>query len=203
MTPTRGAQPELTGAKVLLRPWTPADADEVFAACRDTEIQRWTTVPSPYTHADAVEYVTVVAPAAWEQGGAVFAVIEAATGRPAGSIGVHGMREGVAHVGYWTATAARGRGLTSDALRTLTRWFLQDGGAARVELVVEPANVGSVRVAEAAGFTAEGVLRQRLVVRGRRADVVMYSMLPSDPALAALPSHVAASTRSAEGEYGP
>jgi RimJ/RimL family protein N-acetyltransferase len=183
---TRGSQPVLTGAKVRLRPWGPDDVETVLAACQDPEIQRWTTVPSPYTRADAVGYVTEAAPAAWEDGGAVFAVVEAATGRTAGSIGAHGMRDGVAHVGYWTAREARGRGLTSDALRTLTRWLLREGGAARVELVVEPANTGSVRVAEAAGFTAEGVLRGRLVLRGRRADIIMYSMLPGDPAAAAL-----------------
>lgn len=182
MTTARGEQPTLTGSRVLLRPWAPADADAVCAACQDVEIQRWTTVPSPYSPADAVGYVTEVVPSAWEDGGAVFAVIEAATGELAGSIGAHGMRDGVAHVGYWAAPAARGRSLTSDALRTLTGWFLREGGAVRVELVVEPANVGSVRVAEAAGFTREGLLRQRLVVRGRRADVVMYSMLASDPA---------------------
>ena len=183
---TRGTQPTVTGAKVLLRPWTADDADAVFTACQDPEIQRWTTVPSPYSHSDAVGYVTEVAPAAWDDGGAVFAVVDPGTGRPVGAMGAHGMRDGVAHVGYWTAPEARGRGLTSDALRTLTRWFLGDGGAARVELVVEPANVGSVRVAEAAGFTREGVLRQRFVLRGRRADVVVYSMLPSDPAAATL-----------------
>ncbi|MGZ4604243.1 MAG: GNAT family N-acetyltransferase, partial [Kineosporiaceae bacterium] len=122
----------------------------------------------------------------WEEGGAVFAVVDAASGKPVGSIGGHGMKDGVAHVGYWTAPAARGRGLTGDALRTLTRWFLRNGGAARVELVVEPANTGSIRVAETAGFTREGVLRQRLLIHGRRADVVMYSMLPTDPAAAAL-----------------
>lgn len=181
MSTGRGKQPTLTGAKVVLRPWEPADADAVFAACQDVEIQRWTTVPSPYSHSDAVGYVTEVASAAWQHGGAVFAVIDAATGELAGSIGAHGMSDGVAHVGYWTAATARGRGLTSDALRTLTSWFLREGGAARVELVVEPGNVGSVRVAEAAGFTREGLLRQRLVLRGRRADVAMYSMLASDP----------------------
>jgi RimJ/RimL family protein N-acetyltransferase len=174
----------LIGEKVVLRPWEAADAEFVFSACQDVEIQRWTTVPSPYARGDAVAYVTEVAPEAWEQGGGVFAVIEAATGEPAGSIGAHGMSDGTAHVGYWTAPAARGRGLTSDALRTLTGWFLGEGGAARVELVVEPANVGSVRVAEAAGFTREGVLRERLVLRGRRADVAMYSMLISDAAAA-------------------
>ena len=186
VTTARGRQPTLTGSKVALRPWGPADADAVFAACQDVEIQRWTTVPSPYSRADAFGYVTEVAPAAWEDGGAVFAVIEAATGELAGSMGAHGMRDGVTHVGYWTAPAARGRGLTSDALRTLTRWFLREGGAVRVELVVEPDNVGSVRVAEAAGFTREGLLRQRFVLRGRRADVAIYSMLTSDPPAARL-----------------
>jgi RimJ/RimL family protein N-acetyltransferase len=180
MTTARGTQPVLTGSKVLLRPWTAADADAVFAACQDAEIQRWTTVPSPYGRPDAVGYVTEVAAAAWERGGAEFAVVERATGALAGAIGAHGMTDGIAHVGYWTASAARGRGLTSDALRTLTAWFLRDRGAARVELVVEPANLGSVRVAEAAGFAREGVLRQRFVLRGRRADVAMYSRLPTD-----------------------
>jgi RimJ/RimL family protein N-acetyltransferase len=51
---------------------------------------------------------------------------------------------------------------------------------------VEPANIASVRVAEAAGFTREGLLRQRLVVRGRRVDLIIYSMLPSDTAAAEL-----------------
>ena len=177
----RGSQPTLTGTRVLLRPWDPADADAVFAACQDVEIQRWTTVPSPYSLADAVGYVTTVASEAWEHGGVLLAVIEAATGQFAGSIGAHHVIDGVAQVGYWTAPAARGRGLTSDALRTLTRWLLHEGGAARVELVVEPANVGSVRVAEAAGFMREGLLRQQLALRFRRADVAIYSALANDP----------------------
>jgi RimJ/RimL family protein N-acetyltransferase len=186
MTIAQAMQPVLTGPKVLLRPWARADVDDVFAACRDAEIQRWTTLPSPYAYADAIAFVTEVAPAAWERGGALFAVIDTATGRVAGSIGAYGMSDGIAGVGYWTAPAARGRGLTSDALRTLTGWFLRHRGAARVELHVEPANIASVRVAEAAGFTREGLLRQRLVVRGRRVDLIIYSMLASDAAAAKL-----------------
>lgn len=181
MMTARGAQPTLAGSWVALRPWDPADAAAVFALCQDAEIQRWTTIPSPYSYQDAVDYVTVAAPTAWAQGGAIFAVIEAATGEIAGSIGAGELRDGVAHAGYWSAPAARGRGLTSDALRTLTRWFLTECGAARVELIVEPQNIGSIRVAVAAGFTLEGLLRQRFLVRGRRTDVAMYSILPSDP----------------------
>src|SRR4051794_41904592 len=112
MTPARGMQPVLIGSEVLLRPWAPADADDVFAACQDVEIQRWTTVPSPYARADAVGYVTEVAPEAWEQGGAVFAVVDAATGGPGGSLGAPGMSNGGGRVGYWAVPAARGRGAT-------------------------------------------------------------------------------------------
>jgi RimJ/RimL family protein N-acetyltransferase len=186
MTTVRGVQPVLSGVQVRLRPWTVDDADVVFAACQDAEIQRWTTVPSPYSHDDAVGYVTTFAPQAWEQGDAVFAIVDAATGEPVGSIGAHGVRGGTAEVGYWVAAPARGRGLAGDALRTLARWCLREAGVARVELVVDPTNGASLRVAEAAGFVAEGTLRRRLVVRGRRIDVVMYSLLPDDAAAQAL-----------------
>ena len=184
MSATRGSQPVLTGSRVLLRSWKPADADDVFAACQDSEIQRWVPVPSPYELSDAVSYVTESAPAAWADGGAVFAVVEATTNRVGGSIGAHSMTDRVVHVGYWTAAVVRGRGFTSDALRTITKWFLREGGAVRVELVVEPANKGSIRVAESAGFTQEGLLRQRFNLRGRQVDVIMYSMLVGDLARA-------------------
>lgn len=172
----------LRGRRVLLRPWVLEDADDVFIACQDADIQRWTTVPSPYRRVDAVGYVRDVASAAWKGGGAVYAVVDVGTGRLAGSIGAHGIVDGVAHVGYWTSVTARRQGFTTEALQLVARWLLQEREVARVELVVEPANVGSIAVAEAAGFTAEGVLRQRLLLRGRRVDVVMYSLLATDPA---------------------
>ena len=179
-------QPILTGDRIALRPWTAADAQEVCAACQDPEIQRWTPVPSPYQHADAVSYVNETAPKVWREGGALFAVVAIENGALVGSIGVHSFQDGVAHIGYWTAPAARRHGFTAEALRVLTRWFLRDREAARVELVTEPHNVGSRMVAEKVGFTTEGILRSRCLLRGRRTDVVMYSMLPTDPAATAL-----------------
>ena len=178
MTTLPDHQPTLRGERAVLRPWTAEDADFVFSACQDPEIQRWTTVPSPYRHEDAAGYVTDISEAAWRDGGGVFAVC--VDGAPAGAIGAHGMRDDVAHVGYWAAAPARGNGLISDALRTISRWLITERGAARVELVAEPGNAASLRVAERAGFAREGVLRQRLLIHGRRADVVMFSLLPGD-----------------------
>ena len=137
-------------------------------------------MPSPYQYSDAAAYVCQIAPQAWQDGGAVFAVVARDNGEVLGSIGAHSMRDGVAHIGYWTVAAARRQGYTTDALKTITSWFICERGAMRVELVTEPSNTGSRRVAEHAGYITEGVLRSRLTLHGRRTDVVMYSMLPSD-----------------------
>ena len=50
----------------------------------------------------------------------------------------------------------------------------------RVELWIEPGNGPSLRVAEAAGFAREGLLRSFMHVGGRRRDMLMYSLLPVD-----------------------
>jgi RimJ/RimL family protein N-acetyltransferase len=90
-------------------------------------------------------------------------------------------RDGVGAAGYWTVAEHRGRGFTAEALRLLCAWAFDMLGLRRMELVVDPANTGSRRVAERAGFTVEGVLRQRSVHRGVPVDDVIYGLLAGDP----------------------
>ena len=52
--------PPLQDDAVLLRPWTLDDIPGVTHACQDPEIPRWTTVPTPYTEADARAYIEAV-----------------------------------------------------------------------------------------------------------------------------------------------
>lgn len=171
----RGAQPTLTGERVRLRPWRAEDAPAVLAACQDAEIQRWTQVPVPYLPEHATGFVTGTAAATWAQGGALFAVEPIHGGALLGSIGLFPPADGFAEAGYWTAPDGRGQGHTAEALRVLTGWALDELGLRRVELLVDPANTGSRRVAERAGFTAEGIVRQRFLHRGRPSDVVLYA----------------------------
>ncbi|UOY01170.1 GNAT family N-acetyltransferase [Blastococcus sp. PRF04-17] len=171
----------LSGPRVRLRPWRPDDADAVFAACQDPEIQRWTEVPVPYLREHAVAFVGELAEATQAAGGTQFAV-DTRDGRElVGAMTLFPPRDGVGVAGYWTVARHRGRGLTAEALRVLTAWALDDLGLRRIELVADPANTGSCRVAESAGYRAEGVLRQRSVHRGRPVDDVMYAQLAEDP----------------------
>ena len=78
----------------------------------------------------------------------------------------------------------RGRSAAGYALKTLARWSLGVLGIPRLELNVEPWNEASIRTAERAGFQQEGLLRNWQDVGGKRKDMLMYSLLPTD-----LPGH--------------
>jgi RimJ/RimL family protein N-acetyltransferase len=83
-------------------------------------------------------------------------------------------------VGYWLRPEARGRGAATIAVRLVARWAFATLGIQRLSLTTAPENVPSRRVAERAGFTAEGLLRSWLpTTRGRR-DCLMFSLLPAD-----------------------
>lgn len=92
--------------------------------------------------------------------------------------------EGVAWIerqwGRQERGAARGRGRGSRAVALLARWAVADASLERVEALVLPDNLASQRVLEKAGFRREGLLRSYLVVGDRRADALIYSLLPGD-----------------------
>jgi RimJ/RimL family protein N-acetyltransferase len=171
---------ELRDGDLVLRGWTHDDVPEIAEACRDPEIGRWIPfVPVPYTQRDAAEYVDACLAAG--DGRYPFAITAADDDRLLGSIdlGVNAMRTG--HVGYWVAREARGLGVCTHALGVLSRWALGELGLGRLELITDPDNHASQRVAEKAGFQREALLRSHLLYRdGRRTDSVMFSLLPGE-----------------------
>jgi RimJ/RimL family protein N-acetyltransferase len=67
-----------------------------------------------------------------------------------------------AEVGYWTAPAARRRGVASAAVVTLTAWAfgsLGPAGLQRIELIHQQDNLASCRVAQKSGYALTGLLR--------------------------------------------
>jgi RimJ/RimL family protein N-acetyltransferase len=85
-----------------------------------------------------------------------------------------------AEAGIWIAPGQRGRGLAAAALALLGRWLFERCGLQRLELLTEPDNTRMVSAARRAGFVQEGILRAYVRERGRRLDVMVLSLLPSD-----------------------
>jgi RimJ/RimL family protein N-acetyltransferase len=172
--------PTLTDGVVTLRPWRADDVDPLVAICEDPEVVRFTRVPAPYTRDDALMFLAQQV-ASEERGDSVAcAIVDGADGPLVGGIDLRRASDARAVLGYLVGAPARGRGVASRAARLLSRWALREWGVARVEIHVRPDNPASLRVAERAGFTREGVLRSYLEVRGRRYDSVVFSLIPDD-----------------------
>lgn len=176
-------EPALSDGVVTLRPWgEEGDVEAITAACNDRAIAEFLdTIPSPYTPADARDYIARTREG-WAAGtNSNFAIV--LDGPAVGSIGVRWVDpdQGVAEVGYWVAPEVRGRRVCTRALALVSRWAI-DRGTERLQLRADEENVASKKVAENAGFTREGVLRSSHYNRrlGRRIDFVMYSLLPDE-----------------------
>lgn len=175
-----------TGRLVLTAP-TAADIDAIVRICQDEDIQAWTTVPSPYTRADAEKFVCSIMPRGLADGtDVVFGLYHATSGELLGLVGLHGLtgahaRDGAqGKIGYWAAPEARGRGYMTEAVRAVCRWAFAELGLVRIEWMAMVGNDASRRVAEKAGFVLEGTLRGRHVRLGRRTDTWVGSLLPGD-----------------------
>jgi RimJ/RimL family protein N-acetyltransferase len=169
---------ELRDGDLVLRPWTEDDVHALVEACNDAEIRRWIPViPRPYTEADALAFIRGEARPEIAHSFAI-AVENELVGAIGMSLNTHNYR---GHVGYWVAAPARGKGICTRALRLVARCALDDLELQRLELITDPDNVASQRVAEKVGFRREGVLRAHLRhPDGRIRDSVMFSLLPGE-----------------------
>jgi RimJ/RimL family protein N-acetyltransferase len=168
---------------VLLRPWREADIDQLVEACKDPEIPKWTAAPEPYTHADASAWVRGD-PLPKEPCGDRISFAVAAVNDPErlfGSMSLIRMEPGAsAEIGYWTATWARGLGVTTRGVRTLAAWAFEEFKLKRIELLIAVDNGASNAVAERAGFTREGTLRDYREAKGVWRDHHIWSLLSAE-----------------------
>ncbi|MFI6002107.1 GNAT family N-acetyltransferase [Streptomyces sp. NPDC051366] len=95
---------------------------------------------------------------------------------------------GVCEIGCWLESAGEGRGLVTQACRSLIGWAFQERGMSRVEWWAAAGNTRSIDVARRLGLTRDGVLRQHSSYRGVRHDIEVWSLLSEEwPPLGEVP----------------
>lgn len=111
-------------------------------------------------------------------------VIESPEGEIAGHI------EFFRPVSYWDAFELSyqlyadqyaGRGFVTEAVQLLVDYLFGAQKEHRIHLVIVPENAASRRIAEKCGFTLEGTVRGAFFNGGRNQDVLLYSLLRTDP----------------------
>jgi [ribosomal protein S5]-alanine N-acetyltransferase len=158
---TSSARTQLTTDRLVLRPWTTAEA---VAVRDDTRSAHWADdFPA---EGDRVIAGLFGRNPAWlgEHGHRL--IIERDSGLVVGSIGLFWPpSEGILDIGYGVVASRRGRGYASEATLALAEFALSAPGVHTLSADVELSNPSSIRVLEKAGFhrwvTEEGTARFR------------------------------------------
>jgi ribosomal-protein-alanine N-acetyltransferase len=74
-----------------------------------------------------------------------------------------------------------GQGYTTEAVQLLVEYLFGAKKENRIHLVIVPENAASRRIAEKCGFVLEGTVRAAFFNEGRSQDVLLYSLLRTDP----------------------
>ncbi|MEV8513735.1 GNAT family N-acetyltransferase [Dactylosporangium sp. NPDC051484] len=177
----------LTSERLVLRSFTAADAPDVHEAWQDEAFVRNAPVGYPYAAADlptAVSWCTSgIEQRRLDGAGVGFALQPRAGGRLVGHVSLFNAdwTARSAEMHYWTAPWARGLGYAAESAAEVARWALTEIRFERIHLQADTLNAASRRVAEAAGFRFEGVLRSLAPTRaGTRADMAVYSLIRAD-----------------------
>ena len=93
-------------------------------------------------------------------------------------------------VSYWDAfelsyqlygDSHAGRGYATEGVQLVVDYLFAVKQRYRVQLVIAPANAASARIAEKCGFVLEGTVRGAFFNDGQNSDVLLYSLLRTDP----------------------
>jgi len=174
--------PPLSNSTIRLRPWTLRDLPAVEQASHDPYIPTTTSVPAIYSDEAGRAWIERQERHATTRPGVVLCIADAVTDQPLGLIALwlENRARGRASFGYWVIPAARGQGAATEAVHLLGAWAFAALCIARLEILLEPHNVASQRVAARAGFQREGLLRSYEEFHGRRLDLIMHSLLTTD-----------------------
>jgi ribosomal-protein-alanine N-acetyltransferase len=170
---------------LALRAWRRGDVSAVLRAYEDPDIQQWHVRTIGKHEADA--WVSSWAQRWRDETGANWAICEGDV--LLGRVGLRSLSlaEGVGEVAYWVLPAARGCGVASRALRTVSSWLFDHVGLHRLELAHSVLNEASCRVANKAGYAYEGTKREQALHQDGWHDMHQHGRLRTDPLGAELP----------------
>ncbi len=175
-------QPTLRSDRLILRPFTVADAPLVQRICGDPAIADTTlNVPHPYEDGMAEAWIATHEPA-WEAGElATFAVTTLAS-ELVGAVGLHlEPQHRRAELGYWVAVPHWGQGYATEAAATLVTWGFDLLDLQRIHAAHFTRNPASGRVMQKIGMTFEGIARQHMLKNDRWEDLARYAIVRGDP----------------------
>jgi ribosomal-protein-alanine N-acetyltransferase len=171
--------PTLRTARLLLRPFTPADTDAIYALQSNPRVLRYWDSPPWKERARADRFIAMCTQMEQEGSGVRLVIERAADGAFIGWCCLVKWDPGYrsAKIGYCLDEAAWGHGFATEAASALLQWAFDTLDLNRVQSETDTRNIASGRVLEKLGFTREGTLREDCIVDGDVSDSWVYGLL--------------------------
>ncbi len=175
------AHPPAGVSPIRIRPYRPDDAPRLYEAARESvgDVFPWLAWCHPRYSLEEAAAWTASREELARQGLEYHFVVTGDEDRFLGACGINQINRmhRFGNLGYWVRTSAAGRGVAVSAVALCAEFAFRNTDLLRLEIVCAVGNRRSQRVAEKAGALREGVLRDRLLLRGTSHDAVMYSIV--------------------------
>ncbi len=81
-------------------------------------------------------------------------------------------------LGYWVSDSYQNLGFGKEALEALIECCFSKMKLTRLEIICDPNNISSHKIAEKCGAICEGMARNRFIHKGKPKDGLVYSIIP-------------------------
>ncbi|MEF2965374.1 GNAT family protein [Paenibacillus sp. M1] len=174
--------PVLETNRILLRPITTMDVEDMFQYCSVPEVARYATWDYHKSIEDTKGFVDFVLDRYKTDKVGPWGIQYKETNKLIGSCSFvnwdnHCLR---AELGYVLSTEYWNQGLMTEVVTRIVEYAFNELELVRIEAKCHPENAGSARVMEKSGMKFEGVLRKYIWAKGELQDVKLYSIISDE-----------------------
>lgn len=176
------ARPTLETVRLILRPFTLADAPDIQRLAGEPDVASTTrNIPHPYADGVAEQWIRTHQEQ-FEQGRLVnFAIVRRADDLLLGAIGLQiNPLDGHGELGYWIGKPYWNHGYCTEAAQAVVRYGFEVLGLQRIHAAYLTRNPASGRVMQKLGMIYEGCLRQHVKKGEVFEDLALYGILRSE-----------------------
>ena len=187
-TDRENVHPALSTKRLRLRRFERRDLDGLHACFGDPDAMRYWNFPPCKTLAETERWISILEKSSSPYAFLAWAIADRRTDRCVGMINYH-HREAQnrrLEIGYILAPARQGRGLMTEAAGALLAYCFETLGVHRVQALIHPDNIASIRLVKRLGFCLEGgPLRDYWRVGETYESVMMYALIAERPTASA------------------
>jgi [ribosomal protein S5]-alanine N-acetyltransferase len=176
------AFPVIETGRLILRQFTPDDAQALFVCISDPDVWRYSRRPVPTSLEWITHHLDTLLKRYQERTMVTWAIVLKENQHVMGKFQMEEWSDEHHHaaLGYLLGKQYWGNGYATEALRAVIAYLFEHTTVNRIDAFTWRENVASARVMEKAGMRFEGLARQRYFAKGAFRDLKTYAILRED-----------------------